>query len=200
MSIYASCLRNRASSLWRFFALSSEIWLLARASILNKKHLLLGVTAGLILLLDQITKFYVDSSMRLHETIPVIQGLFSITYVRNPGAAFGFLADASPLFRSIFFVAVTVLAIILVVHYIWKSRAKEPRLMFALSLILSGAVGNLIDRVRLGEVIDFLDVYIGSSHWPAFNVADSAISIGAVILFIEIVRHGKDRDAGFKGL
>ncbi len=137
--------------------------------------------------------------MRLHETIPVIQGLFSITYVRNPGAAFGFLADASPLFRSIFFVAVTVLAIILVVHYIWKSRAEEPFLTFALSLILSGAVGNLIDRVRFGEVIDFLDVYIGSYHWPAFNVADSAISVGAVILFIELTRRGRERQTGSKG-
>jgi signal peptidase II len=166
---------------------------------LNKKYILLGVTTGLILLLDQITKFYVDSSMRLHESIPVIQGLFSITHVRNPGAAFGFLADASPLFRSIFFVAVTVLAIILVLHYIWKSRAREPFLTFALSLILSGAVGNLIDRVRFGEVIDFLDVYIGSHHWPAFNVADSAISVGAVIVFIEITRRGKDSRTNAKG-
>jgi signal peptidase II len=166
---------------------------------LNKKFLLLGVTTGLILLLDQITKFYVDSSMRLHESIPVIQGLFSITHVRNPGAAFGFLADASPLFRAIFFVAVTVLAIFLVLHYIWKSRDEEPRLTFALSLILSGAVGNLIDRVRLGEVIDFLDVYIGSYHWPAFNVADSAISVGAVILFVELTRRGREMQTDSKG-
>ena len=166
---------------------------------MNKKVLLLGVTTGLILFLDQITKFYVDSSMRLHESIPVIQGFFSITHVRNPGAAFGFLAGASPLFRSIFFVAVTVLAIILAVHYIWKSRAEEPFLTFALSLILSGAAGNLIDRVRLGEVIDFLDVYIGSTHWPAFNVADSAISVGAVILFIELTRRGKESQTDSKG-
>jgi signal peptidase II len=138
--------------------------------------------------------------MRLHESIPVIQGFFNITYVRNPGAAFGFLADASPLFRSIFFVAVTVLAIILVVHYIWKSRAEEPFLTFALALILAGAVGNLIDRVRLGEVIDFLDVYIGSYHWPAFNVADSAISVGAVILFIELTRRVSEKQADSKGL
>jgi signal peptidase II len=137
--------------------------------------------------------------MRLHESIPVIQGLFSITHVRNPGAAFGFLADASPLFRAIFFVAVTVLAIFLVLHYIWKSRDEEPRLTFALSLILSGAVGNLIDRVRLGEVIDFLDVYIGSYHWPAFNVADSAISVGAVILFVELTRRGREMQTDSKG-
>ena len=166
---------------------------------MNKKYLLLGVTTGMILLLDQITKFYVDASMRLHESIPVIQGLFSVTYVRNPGAAFGFLADASPQFRSIFFVAVTVLAIILVVHYIWRSRVDEPFLTFALSLILAGAVGNLIDRVRSGEVIDFLDVYIGSYHWPAFNVADSAISVGAVILFIELTKRGREKQADSRG-
>jgi len=166
---------------------------------LNKKYTLFGATTVLIIILDQITKFYVDASMRLHESIPVIQGLFSITYVRNPGAAFGFLADASPLFRSIFFVAVTVLAIILVVHYIWKSRAEEPFMTFALALILSGAVGNLIDRVRLGEVIDFLDVYIGSYHWPAFNVADSAISVGAVILFIGLTRRGRKRQTDSRG-
>ena len=166
---------------------------------MNKKVLLLGVTIGLILLLDQITKFYVDSSMRLHDSIPVIQGLFSITYVRNPGAAFGFLADASPLFRSIFFVAVTVLAIILVMHYIWKSRAEEPFMTFALALILSGAFGNLIDRIRFGEVIDFLDVYISTTHWPAFNVADSAISVGAIILFIELTRRGRERQTDSKG-
>jgi signal peptidase II len=95
--------------------------------------------------------------------------------------------------------AVTVLAVILVLHYIWKSRADEPFMTFALSLILSGAVGNLIDRVRLGAVIDFLDVYIGSAHWPAFNVADSAISVGAVILFVELMRHGRERQTDFKG-
>jgi signal peptidase II len=166
---------------------------------LNKKHLTLGGIVALIVLIDQITKLYVDASMRLHESIPVIAGFFSITHVRNPGAAFGFLADASPFFRSVFFVVVTILAMILILHYIWKSREGERLLTYGLSLILAGAVGNLIDRVRLGEVIDFLDVYIGAYHWPAFNVADSAISVGAVILFIELVRQGKGRNAGSKG-
>jgi signal peptidase II len=96
-------------------------------------------------------------------------------------------------------VVVTILAMILILHYIWKSREGERLLTYGLSLILAGAVGNLIDRVRLGEVIDFLDVYIGAYHWPAFNVADSAISVGAVILFIELVRQGKGRNAGSKG-
>jgi len=161
---------------------------------LNKKYILFGMTTVLMILLDQITKVYIDTSMQLHDSLPVIQGFFSITYVRNPGAAFGFLAGASPLFRYLFFVAVTVTAIVLILFYLRKNREEEQRVTFSLSLILSGAIGNLIDRVRLGEVIDFLDVYFGSYHWPAFNVADSAISIGAVILLIELIRRGKGRD------
>ena len=164
-----------------------------------KKYILFGVTIVLIILFDQVTKVYIDSSMQLHDSFPVIQGFFSITYVRNPGAAFGFMAGASPLFRYIFFVAITVTAIVLILYYIRKSKAEELRLTFSLSLILSGAIGNLIDRIRFGEVIDFLDVYLGSYHWPAFNVADSAISVGAVILFMELIKRGKERDIDFKG-
>ena len=142
-------------------------------------------------LLDFITKAYISSTMFLHESFVVIGGFLNITHVRNPGAAFSFLADAPPVFRFVFFVTVTVLAIILVLTYITRSKIEEPFMTFALSLILSGAVGNLIDRVRFGEVIDFIDVYIGSHHWPAFNVADSAISVGAVILLLEMFRGTK---------
>jgi len=141
-----------------------------------------------VLALDQWTKFYVDSVMSLHDSFPVIKGFFNITYVRNPGAAFGFLANASPVFRSIFFLSITVIAIALILYYIMKSAKEGMLLTSSLSLILSGAVGNLIDRVRFGEVIDFLDVYLGSYHWPAFNVADSAISIGAVLLIMEMFK------------
>ena len=142
----------------------------------------------MVTLLDFITKAYISSTMFLHESFVVIGGFLNITYVRNPGAAFSFLADAPPVFRFVFFVTVTVLAIILVLTYIARSKIEEPFMTFALSLILSGAVGNLIDRVRFGEVVDFIDVYIGSHHWPAFNVADSAISVGAVILLLEMLR------------
>ncbi len=161
---------------------------------MNKKYIPFGVTAALVLLLDQATKIYIDASMPLHDSFSVIPGLFSITHVRNPGAAFGFLAGASPLFRNVFFVGVTLAAILLILHYVRTSKAEERLLTLSLSLILSGAVGNLIDRIRFGEVIDFLDVYIGSHHWPAFNVADSAISVGAVILFVELVRQGRKRN------
>ncbi len=157
------------------------------------------MTAALVLLFDQATKVYIDASMPLHDSIAVIPGFFSITHVRNPGAAFGFLAGASPLFRNIFFVGVTVAAILLILHYLRTSKAQDRLLAFSLSLILAGAVGNLIDRIRFGEVIDFLDVYVGSHHWPAFNVADSAISVGAVILFIELLRSDKERNSDPKG-
>ncbi len=159
---------------------------------MKRTYFLIFVVVVLVALLDQVTKYWVASAMGLHESIPVVAGFFSITYVRNPGAAFGFLAGASPLFRSAFFLAVTIAAIILIIHYIRGSEGKEPVLLYSLALILGGAVGNLIDRVRLGEVIDFLDVYVSSYHWPAFNVADSAISIGAVLIVVQLFRR---RDA-----
>ncbi len=161
---------------------------------MKKKYLILLSTVTLTVLLDIITKAYVDSNMSLHDSVVVIRGLFNITYVRNPGAAFSFLASASPGFRSVFFLTVTVLAIILVLYYIVKSKTDEPLMIFALSLILSGALGNFIDRVRLGEVIDFIDVYLGAYHWPAFNVADSAITVGAFLMLFVLFKRPKEHD------
>ena len=147
-----------------------------------------------VTLLDQLTKAFIHAAMSLYSSWVVIDGFLSITYVRNPGAAFGFLAQASPLFRSIFFVLVTLLAIGMILYYLVKSRADQPGLVFALSLVLSGALGNLIDRLRFGEVVDFIDVYFRSHHWPAFNVADAAISVGAMIMILEMVKHRGDDD------
>jgi signal peptidase II len=162
-----------------------------RSDYLNKKYIILFATVALMVFLDFVTKAYISSTMSLHESIVVIGGFFNLTYVRNPGAAFSFLADAPAVFRMVFFVTVTVCAILLVLYYIVKSKIEEPFVTFALSLILSGALGNLIDRVRFGEVVDFLDVYIGPHHWPAFNVADSAITVGAFILILELLRKEK---------
>ncbi|HYA13518.1 MAG TPA: signal peptidase II [Syntrophales bacterium] len=162
---------------------------------MKKKYIILFMTVAAVVLLDFITKAYISSSMSLHESFDVINGFLNITYVRNPGAAFSFLADAPAIFRSIFFISVTVTAIILVLYYIAKSKIEEPFMIFSLSLILSGAVGNLIDRIRFGEVVDFIDVYISSYHWPAFNVADSAITVGAVIMVLELIR-GKKKQGG----
>ena len=161
--------------------------------ILRKKKILFLAITVLVILLDQATKAWILATLRLHEGFPLIDGFFSIVHVRNPGAAFGLLAAAPPLFRSIFFLAVTVAAIVLILHYLRVSRIEEPSLVSALALILAGAVGNLVDRIRFGEVVDFLDVYIGSHHWPAFNVADSAITVGAAVLMAALLRRRKER-------
>jgi signal peptidase II len=161
--------------------------------ILQKRNILFLAITLLVVLLDQATKAWILATLKLHEGFPLIDGFFNIVHVRNPGAAFGFLAGAPPLFRYIFFLAVTVAAIVLILHYLRVSRIEEPSLVSALALILAGAVGNLIDRIRFGEVVDFLDVYIGSHHWPAFNVADSAITVGAGVLMAALLRRRKER-------
>jgi len=155
---------------------------------MKKRYTFSFIVTAFIVFLDQITKFYINSSMSVHDSFPIIEGLFNITYVRNTGAAFGFLAKASPMFRSTFLIAVTAIIILLIIFYIGRGRVEEMPHDFPLSLILGGAVGNLIDRVRFGEVIDFLDFYIGSHHWPAFNVADLAISVGAIILVFAVFK------------
>jgi signal peptidase II len=164
--------------------------------ILRKRNILFLVITVLVVLLDQATKAWITSTMRLYDSFAVIGGFFNITHVRNPGAAFGFLAAAPPLFRYIFFIAVTLAAILLILHYLRVSRIEETSLISALSLILAGALGNLIDRVRFGEVVDFLDVFLGIHHWPAFNVADSAITVGAAILIVSLLRKRKERTEG----
>ena len=158
---------------------------------MQKKNVIFLLTVAVLLILDQVTKYVIHTGMALHESIPVIPGFFSITYIRNPGAAFGFLAGASPTFRYVFFIGITIAAIGLILHYQRTYVAGALLLTISLGMILSGAVGNLIDRVRFGEVIDFLDVYLGTTHWPAFNIADSAISVGAFILFIHLIQQKK---------
>jgi len=156
---------------------------------MKAKYLVLLAVTPLILLLDQLTKLYIDKTMKLYQSIPVVDGLFSITYLRNRGAAFSFLADAS--WRLPFFLLATVIAVIAILVAFTKLRADQGFAAFSLTMILAGAVGNLIDRVRMGEVIDFLDVYWRSHHWPAFNVADSAICVGVALLAFDMFREEK---------
>lgn len=152
-------------------------------------YLILMAVSAFSLLVDQLTKAFIDRSMDLHHSIPVIDGLFNITYVRNKGAAFGFLANTS--YRIPFFIFVSVIAVVVILVAFHKLRDDQRLAMVSLAMILSGAIGNLIDRVRLGEVIDFLDVYWKGYHWPAFNVADSAICVGVALLAIDMFREEK---------
>jgi len=135
------------------------------------------------ILLDQLTKELVLASMSLHQSIELLENFVHITYVRNPGAAFGILADNS--LRIPFFILVSVIASLGILWYLRREQGGTLRLQIGLSLIFSGAVGNLIDRIRYGEVIDFIDVHWYHSHWPAFNVADSAICVGVGLLLID---------------
>ena len=142
----------------------------------------LGLTF-VFLIMDQVSKHLVVASFDLYESMQVLS-FFNITYVHNTGAAFSFLADQGG-WQRWFFTAVAAIASIVFTVWLAKTPKSHTLLNVAFALMLSGALGNLIDRVLLGYVIDFLDFYIGDSHWPAFNVADSAIFVGAALMIID---------------
>jgi signal peptidase II len=150
------------------------------------RYIILLAVSVLVLVLDQATKIYIDRSMALHSSITVVENFFNITYLRNKGAAFGILANSS--FRLPFFILVSTVAACVILVVIKRLREDQKLAAVSLSLIFSGALGNLIDRVRLGEVIDFLYVHWYEHYWPAFNVADSAICVGVFLLAIDMYR------------
>jgi len=147
-----------------------------------------AVLLGTIVVLDQITKEILKRSLDLHEYRPVVDGLLSLSHVRNRGAAFGLLADAGLPFQGPVLAVVSLLALGAIAGYAWRlpAEARIPRL--ALAFILGGAIGNLMDRVRFGYVVDFIHVYWNQHSWPDFNVADSAISTGVALLVLDMLR------------
>jgi len=151
---------------------------------MDKRYQLLAGITALVLILDQASKIFIDRTMALHSSITVIQNFFNISYVRNKGAAFGILATSS--YRLPFFILVSVVAVVVICFAIRKMRPDQTLAIASLSLIFSGALGNLIDRIRLGEVIDFLDAHWFEHHWPAFNIADSAICVGVFLLAVDM--------------
>jgi len=146
------------------------------------------VIAALVVVLDQLTKMLVDHFMSLHDSRLLVDGLLRLTYVQNRGAAFGILSEADLPYQSLLFAVVSLAALGAIAAYAWRLPARSRLPQTALALIMGGALGNLLDRARLGYVIDFVDAYWGVHHWPAFNAADSAISIGVVLLVIDILR------------
>lgn len=157
----------------------------------NKKFLFLTF---IIIILDQYTKYLIKTNFELYEVKPIIKGFFNLTYILNPGAAFGFLATLNESYRQIFFVIITIIAIFIVIYLFVKENKFFLRKL-SYSLILGGAFGNFIDRLFIGKVVDFLDFYVGNYHWPAFNVADSAISVGIFFLLLDII-FDKRREKG----
>lgn len=162
-------------------------------------YFLLALVAGTVIVVDQLTKLSIMENMRLHESIPIIPNLFSLTYIRNPGAAFGLLAGSSNAFRTLFFSVASIGAGVMLGMIFVRLRARDWMARLSIAAILGGAIGNLLDRLQYGEVIDFLDVYIETYHWPAFNVADSAISVGVVFLMIHLAFEKKEAPPGLSG-
>lgn len=158
------------------------------------KYIILFVVSAVILVVDQATKRYIDRTMDLHSSITVVNDFFNITYLRNKGAAFGFLAHSS--YRLPFFILVSIVAVAVILAVFFRLRPDQKLTAFSLSLIFSGALGNLVDRVRLGEVIDFLDAHWYGHHWPAFNIADSAICVGVFLLVIDMFVEEKRQKRG----
>jgi signal peptidase II len=151
-------------------------------------RLLIGTTL-VVVAADQLTKLWVAGAMRLGDSWPIIAGLLNLTHVRNRGVAFGVLSQQG--LSAHVFVLVSLAALGLILYFVHEAGERELLLLSGLSAIFAGALGNMIDRLRVGEVIDFIDLYSGSHHWPAFNVADAAITIGGLLLVISLLRKGQ---------
>lgn len=155
---------------------------------MTPKVKLVGGLLIAIVLLDQVTKWFVDRTMPLYHSIPVIDKFFNLTYIRNTGAAFGILAGSAAAFRLPFLMIFSLLAIGFIIVMLRRLPERETGLISALAFILGGAIGNLIDRFAYGEVIDFLDFYWANYHWPAFNIADSFITVGVTITVYYLIK------------
>lgn len=152
-----------------------------------QKYVKLVLIAGSVVLLDQLTKAVIVRELPLHHVIPVVNGFFNLVHVHNPGGAFGLMAELGPALRTAVFIFVSALAIGVILYFYHSTPAGRPWLATGFALIFGGAVGNMIDRLRMGAVVDFLDFYLGSFHWPAFNLADSAITIGVGIFVLHLL-------------
>lgn len=140
-----------------------------------------------VVFLDQLTKAVIVHILPLHGSITMIRGFFDLVHIHNRGMAFGFLNRPGTDFSYYSLIAITFIAVCLLFLWFLKIKGKEAYLILPLSFILGGALGNLVDRIWKGHVTDFLDVYCGSYHWPAFNLADSAITLGTLWLAILLI-------------
>ena len=147
-----------------------------------------------IIALDALTKWVVAARIDLHESITVIPNLFEIVHVRNTGAAFGIGANTDSRLVPMLLNGGAIVVFCVVVVYALRTAVTDRMLQVALHLILGGAIGNLVDRFRFGYVVDFLDFYVRDHHWPAFNIADSAICVGIGLLFLDMKKHPEEKE------
>jgi signal peptidase II len=154
------------------------------APTMRRYHLLIAL---MVLCLDRATKWIIAQKIDLHDSVQVIPGFFRLTHVQNSGAAFGLFADSPSQWKIAVLVLFSIVALVIVSALLWRNSHSMSTTGLGLSLILGGALGNLWDRLINGRVVDFLLFYIGDHQWPAFNIADSAIVVGAALLVIEIL-------------
>ncbi|HDJ22997.1 MAG TPA: signal peptidase II [Candidatus Aminicenantes bacterium] len=157
----------------------------------NRPYLFLVI---ILFSLDQLSKYLIQKYIGLYGQVKVIPGFFNLTHLHNRGAIFGFFAHTHNPVAKIVLPVASLLALGFVIFYFIRTPAQEKTLKLALSLILAGALGNLVDRLGRGYVVDFLDFYYQRFHWPNFNVADSCISVGAIILFLTILIKSKGKE------
>ncbi|QGY41226.1 signal peptidase II [Pseudodesulfovibrio cashew] len=150
------------------------------------RYLLATIWTVAVVVIDQATKLWVSSTMKVWTGKAVIPGLFNLVHYLNRGAAWGFLGSDAIDWQRPMFIIITLVALGFIGYMLKTTCPSDKWMIHGLGLIAGGAVGNLIDRVRLGVVVDFLDFYVGSSHWPAFNVADSALTVGAGCILLSM--------------
>lgn len=161
---------------------------------MKKKYVVLAAFSAFLVAIDQLTKLYIHTHYQHGESTPVIPGFFNITYVRNLGAAFGFLADSHPAFREMFFLAMPPVALLIILLIMRGVAESDKWQIFALSSVFGGAIGNYIDRIRFRYVVDFLDFHYQERYtWPAFNIADMAIVSGVGVLLLMMILDGKKK-------
>jgi len=153
----------------------------------NISRVIYAAIALLVFVGDQATKAIVESSIPERQVVPVIPGFFNLTHVKNEGAAFGLFADSPAPWKTVLLIVISAALLATVVGVVWRTRRLHWEAGVGLSLILGGALSNLVDRIRMGRVVDFLDFYIRSYHWYTFNLADSAIVAGAGFLILQVL-------------
>lgn len=152
-----------------------------------KKYWLLGAPFLGVVILDILTKEYILRSFPLYSSRSIIPGFLNLVHIQNRGVAFGILGGAAPVWRDILLLLFPIVAMIGILIFVLSHSQQKPGILLSLGGILGGALGNLIDRLRFRAVIDFLDIYWGAYHWPAFNVADSAITLGVLFLVFSYI-------------
>lgn len=158
-----------------------------RIADLLKRHFLFIFAAAGVIAADQAFKWAILNLLPLHEKIAVVPGLLNIVHYRNPGGAFGLFSAQSGFLTAVIFIVVTIAALGLIIYLYFRTPADMQLLAAGLALVFGGAAGNLIDRLRFGNVVDFIDLYVSNYHWPAFNLADSAITLGMIIFAWHVI-------------